>query len=263
MFAFQRELANNWSLNVDWIQRWFRDATTDQNCYGLPCNTVASTVYSPTRVVTDSGAGQHSRHGRRSLADLLRRAAGVPRQGHVLPHQLRQQRHLRLHAALQGGRVLDRQADVEPLADAGVVRVVAARRRAAGHQHQRHRARPRTTSPTRTTRSTRVGQGRGANDQPHAFKLLGSYQAPWGINLGANFQALSGLPIDRTLTRRVRAGLARHPGRTARHLPRRLRSTCCRCAPTRASGSAATARRSSPSCTTCSTRAPARAATAR
>jgi len=44
------------------------------------------------------------------------------------------------------------------------------------------------------------GQGRGANDQPHAFKLLGSYQAPYGINLGANFQALSGLPIDRTLT---------------------------------------------------------------
>jgi hypothetical protein len=44
------------------------------------------------------------------------------------------------------------------------------------------------------------GQGRGANDQPHAFKLLGSYQAPFGINIGANFQALSGLPIDRTLT---------------------------------------------------------------
>jgi hypothetical protein len=45
-----------------------------------------------------------------------------------------------------------------------------------------------------------VGYGRGGNDQPHAFKLLGSYQAPWGINLGANYQALSGLPIDRTLT---------------------------------------------------------------
>src|SRR5262249_23140888 len=45
-----------------------------------------------------------------------------------------------------------------------------------------------------------VGQGRGANDQPHAFKLLGSYQAPWDINVGANYQALSGLPIDRTLT---------------------------------------------------------------
>ena len=48
MFAFQRELANNWSFNVDWIQRWFSDQTTDQNCYGLPCDTVASTVYTPT-----------------------------------------------------------------------------------------------------------------------------------------------------------------------------------------------------------------------
>ncbi len=66
MFAFQRELAANWSFNVDWIQRWFRDATTDQDCYGLPCNTVASTVYSPTRNVIDSGPGQHPRHQRRS-----------------------------------------------------------------------------------------------------------------------------------------------------------------------------------------------------
>src|SRR5262245_20495382 len=43
------------------------------------------------------------------------------------------------------------------------------------------------------------GAGRGANDQPQAFKLLGSYQAPWGITLGANYQALSGLPRDRRL----------------------------------------------------------------
>ena len=63
-----------------------------------------------------------------------------------------------------------------------------------------------------------VGLGRGANDQPHAFKMLGSYQAPWGINIGANYQALSGLPRDRTLTRAARAGLAQHSGRGARHL---------------------------------------------
>jgi hypothetical protein len=42
--------------------------------------------------------------------------------------------------------------------------------------------------------------GRGANDQPQAFKLLGSYQAKWDIVVGANFQSLVGLPIDRTLT---------------------------------------------------------------
>jgi hypothetical protein len=45
-----------------------------------------------------------------------------------------------------------------------------------------------------------VGFGRGGNDQPQAFKILGSYQAKWGINLGANYQALTGLPRDRTLT---------------------------------------------------------------
>src|SRR5207248_5054750 len=50
---------------------------------------------------------------------------------------------------------------------------------------------PNQTIPTNAT-------GRGANDQPHAFKLLGSYQAPYGITVGANFQALSGLPFDRT-----------------------------------------------------------------
>jgi len=37
-----------------------------------------------------------------------------------------------------------------------------------------------------------------------------------GINLGANFQALSGLPIDRTLTV-AWPRLAQHPGRAARH----------------------------------------------
>jgi hypothetical protein len=40
--------------------------------------------------------------------------------------------------------------------------------------------------------------GRGATDQPHAFKLIGSYQAPLGVNVGVNYQALSGLPTDRT-----------------------------------------------------------------
>ena len=71
MFAFQRELAANWSLNVDWIQRWFRDMTTDQNCYGLPCNTVSSTVYSQTQRHRFR-ARQHPRHGRRPEPGVLR-----------------------------------------------------------------------------------------------------------------------------------------------------------------------------------------------
>ena len=36
MFAFQREVTNNVSFNVDWIQRWFNDQTVNQNCFGIP-----------------------------------------------------------------------------------------------------------------------------------------------------------------------------------------------------------------------------------
>src|SRR5581483_9473577 len=55
MFAYQREVASNLSFNIDWIQRWFNDYTVNQDCYGLPCNTVASTVYAPTLTVADAG----------------------------------------------------------------------------------------------------------------------------------------------------------------------------------------------------------------
>ena len=55
MFAFQREVMNNVSFNIDWIQRWFNDATVNQNCFGVACSDVPTTVYTPTRVVTDAG----------------------------------------------------------------------------------------------------------------------------------------------------------------------------------------------------------------
>src|SRR5262249_11239781 len=48
--------------------------------------------------------------------------------------------------------------------------------------------------------ATSTGALNVSPDQPHAFKLLGSYQAPWGITVGANYQALSGLPRDRVLS---------------------------------------------------------------
>ncbi len=170
MFAFQRELMNNVSFNVDWIQRWFNDYTIDQNCYGLPCNTTATTAYVQNKLVTDFGPDNLTRHRRRRALTFYARRAGVPRQGHVLPHQLRQQRVGQLHAALQGARDVAQQAHVEPLADAGLVRVVAG-----------STATWCSTTRTRTTLLPFVGQGRGTADQPHAFKLLGSYQAPYGI----------------------------------------------------------------------------------
>ena len=200
MFAFQRELASNWSLNVDWIQRWFRDATTDQNCYGLPCNTVASTVYAPTRIVADSGPDNiRGTADDRSLTfyDVLPQYVGKDTFFHTnCGNNITFDCTQRYKAAefsiskrmsnrwqMQGSYVWSRLDGAQQ----GINTNSTAARTAYDF-----------TNPNNTLDS--VGQGRGANDQPHAFKLLGSYQAPWGINLGANFQALSGLPIDRTLT---------------------------------------------------------------
>jgi hypothetical protein len=42
--------------------------------------------------------------------------------------------------------------------------------------------------------------GRGVYDQPHAFKVQGSYEMRYGISLGVNFQALSGYTTDRTIS---------------------------------------------------------------
>ena len=55
MFAFQREVMSNVSFNIDWIQRWFRDQTVNEDCFGLPCDIVADTAYAATRNVTDFG----------------------------------------------------------------------------------------------------------------------------------------------------------------------------------------------------------------
>ena len=63
MFAFQRELAANWSFNVDWIQRWFSDMTTDQNCYGLPCDDGVDDGLHADARRRRSGSRQPPRHG--------------------------------------------------------------------------------------------------------------------------------------------------------------------------------------------------------
>ena len=203
MFAFQRELANNWSMNVDWIQRWFRDATTDQNCYGLPCNTVSTTAYGPARTVADFGADNLRGTGDdRSLLvyDVLPAYVGKDTFFHTnCGNNVSVDCTQRYKAAeftiskrmsnrwqMQGSYVWSRLDGAQQ----GINTNSTTTRNVYDY-----------TNPNNTVDlGAGAAQGRGANDQPHAFKLLGSYQAPWGINLGANFQALSGLPIDRTLT---------------------------------------------------------------
>jgi hypothetical protein len=197
MIAFQRELASNWSLNVDWIQRWFKDQTIDQDCFGLPCNTVASTAYAPTRTVTDFGP------------DNLR-GTGDDRQltfFDVRPEFLGKDTFFHTNC---GNNV-----SVSCTQRYKAFEISAAKRMSNRWQMQTSYVWSRLngdilldyTNPNNLIPF--VGQGAtttggigntNSPDQTHAFKVLGSYQAPFGITVGANYQALTGLPRDRNLS---------------------------------------------------------------
>jgi len=202
MFAYQRELAANWSFNIDYIQRWFSDMTTDQNCYGLPCDQVASTVYTQNRVVADSGPDNlrgtaddrtmtfydvkpeflgkdtffHTNCGNNVSVDCVQGYKAV---------EMSVGKRMSNRWQMQGSYVWSRLDGVQQSLSTSTTTL-----RPDGFFD--------LTNPNNLLDF--VGFGRGANDQPHAFKILGSYQAAWGINIGANYQALSGLPRDRTLT---------------------------------------------------------------
>jgi hypothetical protein len=188
MFAFQRELMNNVSFNVDWIQRWLNDQTVDQDCYGLPCNTVASSAYVQTRSALDFGPDNiRGNNDDRTLTfyDVTSAYLGKDTFLHTncgnnvsvgctqkyRALELSLSKRMSNHWQMQGSYVWSR-LDGDIVLD--------------------------YTNPNNVLDF--VGQGRQTNDQPHAFKLLGSYQAPFGITVGANFQALSGLPRDRVLS---------------------------------------------------------------
>jgi len=160
----------------------------DQNCYGLPCAQTAYTAWVQTRSVADFGPDNltgtaddrsftayqvapaylgkdttfHTNCGNNAPVSCTQRYKAVE-----LSISKRMSNHWQMQTSyvwsrLDGDLVLD------------------------------------YTNPNNQTPA--VGQGRGTIDQPHAFKILGSYQAPWDVTIGANFQSLSGLPVDRNLS---------------------------------------------------------------
>jgi hypothetical protein len=195
MFAYQRELANNWSLNVDWIQRWFKDQTVNQDCYGLPCNTTASTAYVQNKTVTDYGPDNLV-----GTADDRQLTFY-----NVLPQYLGKDTIFHTNC---GNNVT-----VSCTQRYKAFEVSVGKRMSNRWQMQASYVWSRMngdlpldyTNPNNLLSFVGQGasyaQGAGASpDQTHAFKLLGSYQAPLGITFGANYQALSGLPYDRNLS---------------------------------------------------------------
>jgi hypothetical protein len=179
LFSYQREVMNNVSFSASWIQRWFNDSTVDQDRGGS-----ASPIGYTTKVVTDPGPDNllnssddrqltfynrtgtdvffHTNCGNGVSIKCTQRYKGLELSLGKRMSNRWQLMGSYVWSRLDGDRVLD------------------------------------YTDPNNQLDFVRFG--RGTNDQPHAFKLLGSYQAPWDITIGANYQALSGLPRDRNLS---------------------------------------------------------------
>jgi hypothetical protein len=160
-------------MNVSWVQRWFNNQTVDTET-GIPV-----TGYSP-RTLTDPGPDNLANTGDDrpiTLYDVLPQFRGQNVTFHTNFPGTQMYKGLELSLSkrlsnrwqLMGSYVwsrLDGDLVVDP------------------------------NNPNQTIASN--ARGRGANDQPHAFKLIGSYVAPYHINVGVNYQGLSGLPFDRT-----------------------------------------------------------------
>ena len=172
-FGYQRELAANLGFSALWIQRWFNDATLDTEV-GIPVDGYTQQVFNdpgPDNLVNTGDDRPITLFNvmsqyRGQNVSFHTNFPGTQRyQGLELTISKRMSNRWQLMGSYVWSR-LEGDLVVDP-------------------------NNPNVTIPTHA-------RGRGANDQPHAFKLIGSYRAPLGINVGVNYQALSGLPTDRT-----------------------------------------------------------------
>ena len=187
MFAYQRELVSNLSFNAQYIQRWFADVTVDENI-GIP-----SSAYTP-HVFADAGPDNilHTADDRTITGYDVPAAylgkdvffhTNSPYKQYYKGLELTVNKRMSNRWQMMGSYVWSRL-------DGAIVSSSA----------------PFGGDPNNPNSLINTVEGRGENDQPHAFKLIGSYVAPWGITLGANYQALSGLPRDRRITLALKQG---------------------------------------------------------
>lgn len=180
MFAFQREVVANVSFSAQWIQRWFSDRTVDSNI-GIP-----PSGYAP-RSFVDPG-----RDNILNTAD-----DGAITAYDVLPQYRGKDAFVRINSPseyqYQGLEMTlsKRMSNRWQLLGSYVWSQLSGDFTS-------------NTSPffgdPNNPNTLINANGRLTNDQPSAFKLLGSYQAPLGITLGGNYQVLKGLPRDRRIS---------------------------------------------------------------
>ena len=177
--GFQREVAPNIGFNASWIQRWFHDQTVDEEV-GIPID-----GYTP-HVFTDPGPD-----------NLINTADDRPITLYDVLPQYRGKNAV-FHTNFPGTQ---RYKGLE----LSVTRRFANRWQLLGSYVWSRLGGDIVVDPNNPNQTIPSNaKGRGANDQPHAFKIIGSYVAPYAVTVGINYQGLSGLPTDRTF----RASLA-------------------------------------------------------
>lgn len=186
MFAYQREVMANVAFNAQWIQRWFSDRTVDSNI-GIPRSAyIARSFPDPGPDNVLNTADDRTITAYDVSAEYLGKDAfyhtNSPSEYQYKGLELTLSKRMSNRWQLLGSYVWSRlDGDLTSSAS------------------------PLFGDPANPN-SLMNASGRFANDQPHAFKVIGSYQARWGINLGGNYQVLSGLPRDRRISLRLAQG---------------------------------------------------------
>jgi Carboxypeptidase regulatory-like domain len=191
--GYERELTSLVAFSALWVQRWFKDQTVDSNA-GIPTSAYVPHEFpdpGPDNIVSTADDSQVTFYD--VTAPYLGKDAflhtNYPGTQHYKGLELaltkRMANRWQLSASYAWSR-LDGDFILDPTDPNNLVPTVAIGRGPASVSGQ-------TGAPAST------GQGT-SNDQPHAFKVIGSYLAPLGFTVGANLQILSGLPRDRTLS---------------------------------------------------------------
>jgi Carboxypeptidase regulatory-like domain len=184
----QRELANNLAVSIGWVQRWYTDNYADVNV-GIPTSAYIPHVFADAGPDNITGTADDSTI---TLYDVARDFVGkdafhrqtVDGTARYKGLELTLNKRMSNRWQLLGSYVWSR---FDGIIMAGDAREVSD-----------------PTNPNLASEAHR--DGHNATDQPHSFKLIGSYQAPYGIDVGLNLQLLSGLPFDRQFRRTLTQG---------------------------------------------------------
>ncbi|MBI2833636.1 MAG: TonB-dependent receptor, partial [Acidobacteria bacterium] len=189
--GYERELVPNVGLTLSWIQRWYNDNWADVNV-GIPLQgytPVTAPDPGPDNIVgtaDDSTITMFNVTPEFRGKDAFRRQT-VPGTSTYKGLEISLNKRMSNNWALMSSYVWSRH-DGPVWATQEVLSGV--------------RSLPNPNDPNQQINQ----RGRQRNDQPHALKLASSYLGPWGLQVGANLQVLSGLPRDRTLRRTLTQG---------------------------------------------------------